>query len=203
MQELLPSKMVEDLRGCNKIRVLEGDITLEDFGLDEKSLTYLRANVSIYIHSAASLNLKAGLPKMASIIIHPSLAAAKMALSFVHLERFVFVSTAYVNGFLHWQPLVDQLRQECIVEERIYPLHTNTSDYDASAELKNITEFATTPEYSCLPHPFAYSYAKHLTDWRPSDLWVVSSSFYFSDLRASVLRSWNHFRNLKLPDPPH
>jgi fatty acyl-CoA reductase len=165
MQELLPCTAVKKLQASNKIEVLEGDITLENFGLTTEALELLRENVSVYIHSAASLNLRSGLPKMASVIIHPSLAAARMALSFKNLERFVFVSTAYVNGFLHWQVAQDEKVQDCVVEERIYPLHKKNSDHESAAsELKSIVEFGTTPEYTCLSHPYAYAYAKHLTE---------------------------------------
>lgn len=164
MHEILPSRIVHDLRTCNKIRVLAGDITLQDFGLDKKSFRDLQSKVSIYVHGASSINLKAGLREMTSIVVDPSLVAAKMALSFENLERFVFVSTAYVNGHLHWLPIEDSTIRECAVEERIYPLRSIASDDDAQAELENIKEFGTTPEFSCLSHPYAYSYAKHLTE---------------------------------------
>ncbi|GAB7326339.1 hypothetical protein MBLNU13_g10304t2 [Cladosporium sp. NU13] len=165
MQELLPSTAVKQLQACNKIKVLEGDITLENFGLAAEILEHLQNDVSIYIHAASSLNLKWGLPKMASVVIQPSLAAARMALGFKHLERFVFVSTAYVNGFLHWQVPQDEKVHDCIVEEQIYPLHKTDLDLESThAELKNIMYFGTTPEYTCLSHPYAYAYAKHLTE---------------------------------------
>lgn len=105
MYKLLPSAIVDDLRTGNKIRALAGDITLGDFGLDKKTLHDLQSKVSIYIHSASSINLKAGLKEMTSAVIDPSLAAAEMAMNFTHLERFVFVSTAYANGYLHWLPV--------------------------------------------------------------------------------------------------
>lgn len=165
MQELLPSATFKHLQACNKIEVLKGDITLEKFGLAAEILERLRNDVSIYIHAASSLNLKSGLPKMASVVIHPSLAAARMALGFKHLERFVFASTAYVNGFLHWQVAQDEKVHDCIIEEQIYPLHKTDSDHEsAHAELKNIVDFGTTPEYTCLPHLYPYAYAKHLTE---------------------------------------
>ena len=164
MHELLPSRIVDDLRACNRIRVLTGDITQKDFGLDKNIIQDLRSKVSIYVHSASSINLRAGLKEMTSVVVDPSLAAAKMALDFAHLERFVFVSTAYANGYLHWLPVEEGTRGDCVVEERIYPLRPVASDDNANAELQNIKEFGTTPEYSCLSHPFAYSYAKHLTE---------------------------------------
>lgn len=101
---------------------------------------------------------------MASSVVHPSLAAAKLALSFALLERFVFVSTAYVNGFLHWDESSGNRgkRQECVAEERIYPLRE--PDLGSSIELHNIVDFGTTTEHSHMPHAFTYSYVKHLTE---------------------------------------
>jgi hypothetical protein len=101
MQELLPSKIVTDLRNRQKITVLEGDITKDNFGLIEQALTSLRKRIPIFVHAASSLSIRQGLPRMASIIVHPSVVAAQLALTFTHLERFVFVSTVYVNSFLY------------------------------------------------------------------------------------------------------
>jgi fatty acyl-CoA reductase len=164
MQRLLPSHLVADLKDCQRITVLEGDITKENFGLDQQTISGLRKRISIFIHAASSLSLRQGLPEMASIVVHPSLAAAQLALSFAHLERFVFVSTAYANSFLHWDStlLNHEKRQECVVEERIYPLRE--FEQSAAVELNNIIDFGATPEHDCMPHPFTYTYVKHLTE---------------------------------------
>jgi fatty acyl-CoA reductase len=164
MRELLPPQLITNLQTCQRVSVLDGDITKENFGLNDQTIAGLRERVSIFIHAASSINLCDGLPKMASSVVHPSLAAARLAFSFEHLERFVFVSTAYVNGFLHWygDSANGGKREECIVEERIYPLRE--SNHGADVELHNIVDFGTTPEHSNMPHPFAYSYVKHLTE---------------------------------------
>lgn len=164
MRELLPIELSADLQARQKIVVLSGDITVENFGIDSITLDTMRNGVSIFIHAASSISLRDGLPKMASSVVHPSLAAAKLALSFTKLKNFTFVSTAYVNGFLHWQFLQDCKRTECVVEERVYPLRKSHNDKGPSAELANIVEFGTTPEHSCIDHPYAYSYVKHLTE---------------------------------------
>lgn len=164
MRELLPLQLATDLQVRQKIVVLSGDITVERLGLDQTMIDTLRNGVSIFIHAASSISLRDGLPKMAASVVHPSLAVAKMALSFTNLKTFVFVSTAYVNGFLHWQPVQGGKRSECVVEERIYPLRRGDNDKGPSAELANIAEFGTTPEHSCVSHPYAYSYVKHLTE---------------------------------------
>jgi len=164
MQEVLPPQLVADLKDCQRISVLDGDITRENFGLDDQTVAGLRKRVSIFIHAASSISLHNSLSNMAWSVVYPSLAAAKLALSFAYLERFVFVSTAYVNGFLHWHgnPANGAKLQDCVVEERIYPLRD--LDHGAAVELHNIVDFGTTPEHSHMRHPFAYSYAKHLTE---------------------------------------
>jgi hypothetical protein len=164
MQELLPSKILTNLRNRQKITVLEGDITKNNFGLIEQALTSLRKRIHIFVHAASSLSIRQGLPRMASIVVHPSVAAAQLALTLTHLERFVFVSTAYVNNFLHCDDafLDGANRQECIVEERIYPLR-KFEQSATTVELNNIIDFGTTPEHDCMPHPFTYTYVKHLT----------------------------------------
>lgn len=173
MQDLLTPQLVSNLRDCNRIVVITGDITSKDFGIDKEILSNLQQRISIFIHAASSISLSDGLPKMASCVVQPSLVAAKMALSFSRLERFVYVSTAYVNGFLHWQPLDDKERHACTVEERIYSLRSTTTS--SNTELDNILEFGTTPEYSCIRHPYAYSYVKHLTERLLLDAFLSAS----------------------------
>jgi fatty acyl-CoA reductase len=73
----------------------------------------------------------------------------------------VHVSTAYV---LHFRKHDTTQFVDCVVEETIYPLPSDSSDDNVLAELRNLNEVGTTPEYTCLPHPFPYSYAKHLTE---------------------------------------
>lgn len=164
MQELLPPQLVTDLKDCQRIAVLEGDITKDNLGLDEQTVAGLRKRISIFIHAASSLSLRGGLAKMAPLVVYPSLAAAQLALSFTHLERFVFVSTAYVNSFLHWDSawLDDAHRKECVVEERIHSLRE--FEQSAAVELDNIIDFGTTPEHDRMPHHFTYTYVKHLTE---------------------------------------
>jgi fatty acyl-CoA reductase len=164
MHQLLPLRIVKTLEASNKIVVLCGDITCHNLGLEEKELATLQDSVSIFIHAASSINLRHDLSKMAANVIYPSLEASRFALSFKRLERFVYVSTAYVNAFLHFRKHDTVQLADCVVEETIYPLRSDSSDDEAFAELGNLKEFGTTPEYSCLPHPFPYSYAKHLTE---------------------------------------
>lgn len=164
MHQLLPLHLVKSLEASNKIVVLSGDITCPNFGIDETTLAALQDSVSIFIHAASSINLRHDISRMAANVVHPSLEASRLALSFTNLERFVYVSTAYVNAFLHFRKHETTPLADCVVEETIYPLRSDPNNDNALAELRNLNEFGTTPEYSCLPHPFPYSYTKHLTE---------------------------------------
>lgn len=137
---------------------------MDNLGLNNETLSELRDSVSICVHAASSLNLKANLQKTAKSVIHPSMAFAALALGFSNLKRFVFVSTAYTNAFKHFVPLTQGRRQDCFVEEKIYPLPTGNAQRDPFLELEEIERTGDTPEYSRAPHPFAYAYAKHLTE---------------------------------------
>lgn len=154
--------MTEELLRSGKISILEGDITLPNLGLDYSAREILKKNANFFIHAAASINLTSDLRRVARNIIFPSLEAVELALSFEKLERFAFVSTAYANAFLHGAPFWNPLHGTCSVEERIYQL--SDSEDDPGIELKNITEFGSTPEYAQFDHPFAYAYGKHLTE---------------------------------------
>ena len=161
---LLPPQLATQILEDSRIVVLEGDITLENLGLNNDTLSELRDSVSICVHAASSLNLKANLQKTTKSVIQPSMAFAALALEFRELKRFVFVSTAYTNAFKHFLPLDDGVRQDCHLEERVYHLPTGNAQRDPFLELEEIEQTGDTPEYSRVPHPFAYAYAKHLTE---------------------------------------
>ena len=99
--------MVE-LQTCNRIVVVNGDISKENFGLDDQTVSGLQKRVSIFIHASSGDIFHDGLPEVVRSVVYPSLVAAQLALGFAHLERFVFVSTAYANGFLHWDEISTQ-----------------------------------------------------------------------------------------------
>ncbi|GIZ44429.1 hypothetical protein CKM354_000762700 [Cercospora kikuchii] len=164
MRQHLPAALVESLQSSKKTVVMSGDITCPQLGLQQEEIVQLRQVVTIFIHAASTINLKQKVEHTTKDIILPSLEVAKLAISCPCLERFVYVSTAYVNAFLHFQASKGGPIPECKVEERIYPLRNDVPFDNSAAELKNLLEFGTTPEYSCIPHPYAYAYAKHLTE---------------------------------------
>ena len=58
----------------NKVEAVNGDITEDNFGLDEESLTNLIENVNIIFHSAATVRFDEELTKSVSMNIKVSLS---------------------------------------------------------------------------------------------------------------------------------
>lgn len=201
MCKLLPSSLASLLLESGKITVLDGDITHENLGLEHHERVVLQRKVTTFIHAASTINLKLDLSRMAQTVIRPSVEAAKIAMTFFHLQKFVYVSTAYVNAFLHFinGKADGSKRAGCIVEESIYDLRMESRRTDPSAELRNLEEFGTTPEYSCIPHSFAYSYAKHLTErlllekFREAGLEHILMVFRPSIFAPAVRKPFPHF----------
>jgi fatty acyl-CoA reductase len=155
--------MLSALKESPKITVVSGDISLPSLGLSETDQEHVRATSTIFIHAASSLSLGARLASIAPNIIEASLELAKLALSCPGLERFVYISTAYANSHLHQQHEGIETR----VEEKIYPLLPSDDDLlNASPEDEyiNIKLQGTSKQFQLSDFPWAYGYAKHLTE---------------------------------------
>ncbi|RAH45133.1 uncharacterized protein BO95DRAFT_453598 [Aspergillus brunneoviolaceus CBS 621.78] len=152
------------LRAANPIAVLDGDITQPRMGLSESEWKKLEESVHIVVHAASSINLLSRLPAMSKSITIPTVSLAELALDFVNLERFVYISTAYSNSYL-WKPQAPAA--DVVVRERIYPLGGDTEDWAQSA-LKAWEEIqARASSTECESQglsPWAYGYAKHPTE---------------------------------------
>lgn len=74
-----------------------------DMGLSQTELETLRYTTNIVIHSGSSINLGKSLHDSSSLeaVIGASVTVADLAFACKKLERFVYVSTAYVNAYLH------------------------------------------------------------------------------------------------------
>ena len=115
--------------------------------------------MTVYIHAASSINLQRSLSSISTSIVEPSLAIAEIALSSPRMERFVYVSTAYANAHLH--NLHDGI--DTVISEKIYPLRPGDGD-STELEYGDLRASSDPPEYRFYNFPFAYTYAKHLTE---------------------------------------
>jgi hypothetical protein len=161
-QQYMNKEDCETIRKSGKIVPLDGDITLPHLGLDSTSLPKLQQEVTLVIHAASMMHLKKPLSEIAPSVIYATDTVAEFALKCQNLVRFVYISSAYASAFIR-RALdgtisgFDETIKEQINDIRNGPLCTN-------AELMDLREFGTTPEYTFVRHLHPYTYAKHLTE---------------------------------------
>lgn len=124
-------------------------------------MTTIKQDVQILIHSASSINLRAPLAKLIAPIIDASLAVANLARSCEKFEHFVYISTAYSNSHLH-----DQSKGlNTDISEDLHLLQNGAlAVEDAEEEYQKITKRGDLEISYKENFPWAYGYAKHLTE---------------------------------------
>ncbi|KAJ5629942.1 hypothetical protein N7528_003599 [Penicillium herquei] len=160
---MLPAHLAKVLYDSKCMTILDGELgDTATMSLSDETLQMLKRTVHIVIHAAASIELKNSLRELSYSIIAPTLCLTQYALKFANLERFIFVSTAYVNSHL-WKTTKSS---DVAVEERVYPLGGATEDpYSSALEIwKEVQKSGTSDEYDAHDFPWAYAYAKHLAE---------------------------------------
>ncbi|RUP48553.1 male sterility protein-domain-containing protein [Jimgerdemannia flammicorona] len=133
-----------------KVTPLVGDVALPQLGLSVAQIDELSRTVQIVIHGAANISLKASLATLFKDNVKASLDLAELATrSFVRLERYIHISTAYVNS---------HLADGSIIKEDFY-WHTSSN---AEEEYRQVSQTGDSP-YTKL-FPFPYAYGKHLVE---------------------------------------
>lgn len=177
----LPHGTLEKLYHSTRLVVLDGDILLPNLGLTEPGLDAIRKNVNIIIHAASSINMIKPLGRLARTIIDPTEMIADFALSCTQMDRFVYVSTAYANAHLYQRSQNTDVK----IDEEIYEL---THHYHAFDELNELRKHGKSQAYEAENFPWAYAYAKHLTErMLQSRFTEFSSSDKLLIMRPSVI----------------
>ncbi|KAJ7887253.1 male sterility protein-domain-containing protein [Mycena olivaceomarginata] len=125
----------------------------QSLALDCVVLSEMAENVTVIIHSAANISLKASYRRAVDDNCLPTLWLAQFGSTFKNLAAFVYISTAYVNGFLPDGP----------VEERIYELgdaEQQLSDILTTRYPESLSQAQSTPPL----FPSRYSFSKNLTE---------------------------------------
>lgn len=81
----------------SKLRVISGDMEIEDLGISDDDREYMKDNVEIIIHGAATVRFDEDLPVAIAINIRGSKHMLDIAMQAKNLQSFVHVSTAYSN----------------------------------------------------------------------------------------------------------
>ncbi|KAJ6037224.1 hypothetical protein N7540_001503 [Penicillium herquei] len=160
---MLPAHLAKVLYDSKCMTILDGELgDTATMSLPDEKLQMLKRTVHVVIHAAASIELKNSLRELSYTIIAPTLCLTQYALKFANLERFVFVSSAYVNSHL-WKT---SKSSDVAVEERVYPLGGSMEDpYSSAPEIwREVQKSGTSDEYDAHDFPWAYAYAKHLAE---------------------------------------
>lgn len=159
----LPPELVKSLHEDERLQIIDGDIILPDCGMTEEQCQKIYGTVSVFVHGASTINLQKPLVEVAQIIVHPSLNVAKLALKCPKLERFVYISSAYASTFLKETPDGHVSGFDSTVPEEVNRIGDDELR-SAALELSEIDTVGSTPEFEDVRHPYAYTYAKHLTE---------------------------------------
>ncbi|XP_055842354.1 fatty acyl-CoA reductase 1-like [Episyrphus balteatus] len=92
----------------NKVTAIDGDVMLPGLGISASNVQMLK-NVSIVIHSAASVKFDDPLKEAILMNARGTLETLKLAEGFPNIKAFVHISTTYSNPDKH------------VVEEELYP----------------------------------------------------------------------------------
>ncbi|CAJ1005012.1 putative NAD dependent epimerase/dehydratase family/Male sterility protein [Leishmania naiffi] len=99
---------------CQRVKAVQGDITLDHVGLSEEDRAMLANEVNFIVHLAATVNFNERLDLALQMNTLGGLRVLTLAKTCRHLEAMVHVSTCYVNYRRKGRQLVN--------EERLYPL---------------------------------------------------------------------------------
>ena len=82
----------------DRLTVVAGDIEQRDLGLSDETREHLHRRVTTVLHCAASVSFDMPLEESRRVNVEGTLRMLELARSCVRLERFSYVSTAYVAG---------------------------------------------------------------------------------------------------------
>ncbi|KAJ5157107.1 Male sterility NAD-binding [Penicillium canariense] len=160
---MLPVSIANTLTRSKCMTILDGELgDTATMNLPDEDLQMLKRRVHILIHAASSIELKNSLRELSYSVIAPTLCLTKYALKFQNLEKFVFLSSAYVNAHL-WKLSESS---DVAVQERVYTLDGKSEDIYESAPAiwRELQTNGTSQEYESHDFPWPYAYAKHLAE---------------------------------------
>ena len=127
---MLPASIAGVLTRSHSMTILDGELgDTATMDLDDDTHQMLKRRVHIFIHAACSIKLKDSLRELSYTVIAPTLCLVKYALKFPNLEKFVLLSSAYVNAYL-WKM---SEYSDVAVQERVYSLDRKSEDIYQSA----------------------------------------------------------------------
>lgn len=135
-----------------KVALVQGDVTLDNLGLNESDLKLLADNVNIVFHMAATLKLEGNLTDAINMNLTGTQRTLNIGRKMKNLLVFIHLSTAFCN-----------CDQE-VMYEKVYEFHHKPEDIIRMAEWMDVKQLdKITPEL-IKPHPNTYTYSKRLAE---------------------------------------
>ncbi|CAG7820093.1 unnamed protein product [Allacma fusca] len=121
LQNLLNEPIFEKLKTLQpnfheKVEAISGDISIPKLGICCRDLEVLQKNVSIIIHSAATVRFNSPLKEALNINLQGTGRLLEMATEMKLLQAFVYISTAFSNC------------ERSVIEEKIYSVEVTPQD---------------------------------------------------------------------------
>lgn len=135
-----------------KIKVIKGDVTLDNLGLDASDEDELKENVNLVFHCAANVRFDLKLREAVNFNLNGTLSVLRLAEKMKNLQVFVHVSTTYCHC------------EENVLEERYYKANENPFGIMEMVKTLNdeTLEFITPKLLKQLPNTYALT--KGLTE---------------------------------------
>lgn len=102
LSQILQSQAFDRIRRIQpdllkKVSVIKGDLTFDDLAISKADLEILKNEISVVIHSAATIRFDEPLSRATRINVTATKRILELALKLNKLEAFIHVSTAYCN----------------------------------------------------------------------------------------------------------
>lgn len=157
LKELTSSQAFDRIRRIQpglleKIKVVRGDTTFDNLGISTDDVELLKENVSVIVHSAATIRFDEPLKRATRINVTATKRVLELALELKDLKAFIHVSTAYCN------------ETKINIKESVYP------ESITPEKLIELTESLTDEMLQSLtPHlfgdrPSSYHYTKAMAE---------------------------------------
>ena len=142
-----------------KVTAISGDICSENLGISEKDRQTLTENVSVIIHSAATLKFNERLDVALNTNVKGSIRLLELAKECKKLKSFIYVSTAYVNSD----------KPNCIIDEVFC-----TRDFNPYTLMDKVGKMTTKELETATPQllkdmPNSYTFTKKCAEWVMQD----------------------------------
>ncbi|XP_077560489.1 putative fatty acyl-CoA reductase CG5065 [Haemaphysalis longicornis] len=157
IEELLNSKVFERLRqeqpgALGKVKAVAGDLTKHNLGLTAADQAALVANVSVVVHSGATVNFNEPVKRAIELNVLGTRRVLDMCEDMPNLRALVYVSTAYSNC------------HKLEVDEVVYPTPINPSKIIEAAGWMDDKMMNAISGLLVEPHPNTYTFTKALAE---------------------------------------